>query len=115
MQADYEENPFSRRAAEFVPSPAHNNARWNALGSPSIEANYLTEAVVGSLPKAMTPSERTRMTSRLGASPSLKTMKDIPEVSGWLVELDDARILSKGSECKQASTGCEALICALGH
>lgn len=42
-------------------------------------------------------------------------MKDIPEVSGWLVELDDARILSKGSECKQASTGCEALICALGH
>jgi hypothetical protein len=96
VQADYEENPFSRRAAEFVPSPAHNNARWNALGSPSIEANYLTEAVVGSLPKAMTPSERTRMTSRLGASPSLKTMKDIPEVSGWLVGLDDARNIVQG-------------------
>lgn len=79
-QADYEENPFSRRAAEFVPSPNLNNARWNALGSPSIEANYLTEAVMGSLPKAMTPSERTRMSSRLGMSPSLRDVKDLPEV-----------------------------------
>jgi hypothetical protein len=44
-------------------------------------SNFVSEAVIGSLPKGLTDQEKARIAASLPMSPALNTLADLPKVS----------------------------------
>ncbi|KFM27308.1 Carnosine synthase 1 [Auxenochlorella protothecoides] len=77
---DYDLNPYNPRGGrEVVPT---------SLKSSSIKSNFLTEAVIGSLPRGLSHSEREFIVANTPLSPSLNLLSSLPrdQVSARSVE-----------------------------
>lgn len=68
---DYALSPTGRRAGKEVPP--------SSLSKTSISTNFLTEAVIGSLPKGLTQSEREAVAASTPLSPSLNLLNSLPK------------------------------------
>lgn len=77
---DYELNPFSLRSGREIVPPS--------LRPSSVASNFLSEAVLGSLPRALSVAERERVLASVPLSPTLNLLSSMPsdKVSSRSVE-----------------------------
>ena len=69
-QVDYALSPTGRRSGKEVPP--------SSLSRESVNTNFLTQAVIGSLPKGLTPAEREAVAASTPLSPSLNLLNSLP-------------------------------------
>jgi hypothetical protein len=53
---------------------------WNELGKADIKHNFMSEAVVGSLPRGLSFDERSRIFANTPASPIVQSLQAVSEV-----------------------------------
>ncbi|GFR47370.1 hypothetical protein Agub_g9079 [Astrephomene gubernaculifera] len=78
--ADYPLNPFRRRAgAETTPDVAASMGAKSSLAFPSssLSSNFLSQAVIGSLPKGLTNEDRVKAMQSIPLSPSQALLKEM--------------------------------------
>lgn len=54
--------------------------RWEKLGRANLEHNYITDAVVGSLPHGLSLDDRRSLFESMPASPMVKNLQSVSEV-----------------------------------
>ena len=57
-----------------------DKARWQSLGSASLQSNYIADSVIGSLPRGLSIDERQKISQSIPQSPMMSIVSSMPLV-----------------------------------
>ena len=57
-----------------------DKARWQSLGSASLQSNYIADSVIGSLPRGLSIDERQKISQSIPQSPLMSFVSSTPLV-----------------------------------
>ena len=82
-------NPGALHLPACTPAPPLHCYLQDRLGSgasprASAQGNFVSHAVIGSLPKGMTDMEKSKVLQHVPQSPSAALLKEMPRVGGWV-------------------------------
>lgn len=71
--------------------------RWDKLGRADLNHNYITDAVVGSLPHGLSLDDRRHVLEKTPASPLVQSLQSVSEVRCLLPYLTDVHCIPRGT------------------